>query len=68
MTLRNVTTATNSTITTTLEHNTASQLLNFTLSSPLQITKGDVLEIQWLTPNWGTNPAAVRHVAQVLLN
>jgi hypothetical protein len=68
LTLRNVTTATNSTITTTLEHNVASQLLNFTLSSPLQITKGDVLEIQWLTPNWGTNPAAVRHIAQVLLN
>jgi hypothetical protein len=68
LTLRNVTTATNSTITTTLEHNVAAQLLNFTLSSPLQITKGDVLEIQWLTPNWGTNPAAVRHVAQVLLN
>jgi hypothetical protein len=68
LTLRNVTTVTNSTITTTLEHNVAAQLLNFTLSSPLQITKGDVLEIQWLTPNWGTNPAAVRHVAQVLLN
>ena len=68
MTLRNVTTTTNSTITTTLEHNTTSQLLNFSLSSPLQITKGDVLEIQWLTPNWGTNPTAVRHIAQVLLN
>ena len=68
MTLRNVTTTTNSTITTTLEHNTTSQLLNFSLSSPLQITKGDVLEIRWSTPNWGTNPAAVRHIAQVLLN
>ncbi len=66
--LANVTTGQTTTITTTLEHNTAAQLLTFTLATPLQITKGDSLEMRWTTPNWGTNPEAVRQVAQVLIN
>jgi hypothetical protein len=65
--LANVTRGTTTTITTTLEHNTAAQLDTYTLATPLQIVKGDSLEMRWTTPNWGTNPSAVRHVAQVLV-
>jgi hypothetical protein len=66
--LRNVTTATSATVTSTLKHNSAAQLLNLNLSTPLQIRKGDVLEMRWTTPTWGTNPSAVRHIAQVFVN
>jgi hypothetical protein len=66
--LRNVTTSTQTTITTTLEHNTASQQLTFTLATPLQITKGDLLELRWTTPNWGTNPAAVRQFGSIIVH
>jgi hypothetical protein len=68
MLIRNVTTATSSTLTTTLKHNTAAQLLTFTLGTPLQVTKGDVLEMRWLTPTWSVRPSAVRHFLQVLVN
>jgi hypothetical protein len=67
LTLRNVTTSTNTTVTTTLEHNVASQLLQFNLATPLQVTKGNQLELQWLTPTWGPNPSAVRHIGQALV-
>jgi hypothetical protein len=67
MVLANVTRGTTTTITTTLEHNTPAQLLTFTLATPLQIVKGDSLEMRWQTPAWGTNPSAVRHIAQVLV-
>jgi hypothetical protein len=66
--LRNVTTSTQTTVTTTLEHNVAGQQLTFTLATPLQITKGNILEFRWTTPAWSTNPSAIRQYGSIIVH
>jgi hypothetical protein len=68
--IRNVTTSTNGVITTTVQYNNTSQLIDHTLATPLRVTRGDTLEMQWLTGAWGTGanrPANVRQTFNVLI-
>jgi hypothetical protein len=67
LTLQNVTTGISTTITNTLKHNIISQLLLYTLATPLRVTKGDILQIAWTTPTWSGNPQAVRQIFTALI-
>jgi hypothetical protein len=68
--LRNVSTSTSTTISSTIKYDLTAdenQILYFTLTNPLQITKGDILEMRLTTGAWVTNPTGIRHIAQVLV-
>jgi hypothetical protein len=67
LTLQNVTSSVSATITSTLKHNIVSQLLLYTLATPLRVTKGDILQIAWTTPTWSGNPQAVRQIFTALI-
>lgn len=66
-TIKNVTQSTTSVITTNATFNSAANLNNFILSSPLSVNSGDKIEIIWTTPVFATNPTSVRHAFNVLL-
>jgi hypothetical protein len=40
---------------------------NYTLSTPLTITKGDKLQIRWVTPTWDSNPTSVTNLYNIKL-
>jgi hypothetical protein len=68
--VRNVTTSTNGVITSTIEYNVNTAIDDYDFESPLQITRGDVLEIQWQTGAWGTGanrPSSVRQLFNILI-
>jgi hypothetical protein len=65
--LKNATTGADSTISSTVQHTTIGQLLSFTLATPMLVTKGDLLQINWRTPTWGTNPSSVRQYLTALI-
>jgi hypothetical protein len=65
--LKNVTTGADSIISSTVAHTSAAQLLSFTLATPMLVTKGDLLQINWRTPTWGTNPSSVRQYLTALI-
>jgi hypothetical protein len=66
-TINNVTSGTSSTITTGATHSGDSNI-NYTLSSPLTVTKNDKIEVRWVTPVWATNPTTVRQMINVVLS
>jgi len=66
-TINNVTSGTSSTITTGATHSGDSNI-NYTLSSPLTVTKNDKIEVRWVTPVWVTNPTTVRQMINVVLS
>lgn len=54
-TLNNVTASTSTTISNNRAYNTGSSTVEeVVLGTPLQVTFGDVLEIRWQTPTWGS--------------
>jgi hypothetical protein len=68
--LRNLSTSTSTTISSTIKYDLTTdenQILYFTLTDPLQITKGDILEMRLTTGAWITGPTGIRHIAQVLV-
>jgi hypothetical protein len=65
--LKNATTGADSTISSTVQHTTIGQLLSFTLATPMLVTKGDLLQINWRTPTWTTNPSSVRQALTILV-
>jgi hypothetical protein len=65
--LKNATTGADSTISSTVQHTTIGQLLSFTLATPMLVTKGDLLQINWRTPTWATNPSSVRQYLTALI-
>jgi hypothetical protein len=65
--VNNVTQATQAFVTSSEIFNSTSSLTNYTLSSPLNVTDGDKLEIQWDTPAWLTNPTTVRHTFTMVI-
>jgi hypothetical protein len=65
--INNVTQSTQYLVTSSETFNSSSSLNNYTLSSPLNVTAGDKIEIQWLTPAWGTNPTSVRQTFNMLI-
>jgi hypothetical protein len=65
--VNNVTQATQGFITSGETFDSSSSLTNYTLSTPLNVTAGDKLEIEWLTPAWVTNPTAVRQVFNMII-
>ena len=65
--LKNVTTGADSIISSTVAHTSAAQLLSFTLATPMLVTKGDLLQINWRTPTWTTNPSSVRQALTILV-
>jgi hypothetical protein len=65
--IRNVTTNTTVTVSSTIEFNAAAQLEDFTLATPLQVTRGDSLTIIITTGNWLTVPNSVRQTFNVLI-
>lgn len=66
-TLRNFNTGATSSITSTYMHLANSQNDTFVLSSPLQVSSGDELEIIWETPIFDVNPTLVSHSAIVYI-
>ena len=58
-TLLNVTQATSAVISNAIVHS-ADSLATYTLASPLAVTEGDILQVQWTTPAWVTAPTTVR--------
>jgi hypothetical protein len=38
------------------------------LSSPLNVTEGDLLEMRWQTPTWTTNPISVVNIVNLKIN
>jgi hypothetical protein len=38
------------------------------LSSPLNVTEGDLLEMRWQTPTWSTNPTSVVNIVNLKIN
>ena len=67
-TINNVTSGTSSTITSGATHSSVDSNTNYTLTSPLTVTKGDKLEIRWVCPAWATNPTTVRQTFNVVLS
>ena len=65
--LRNVTTNTTTNISTTVQHNTASQNNVYTLATPLQVRKGDFITMIWTTPTWTTDPTVVRQIMTAII-
>jgi hypothetical protein len=65
--VNNVTQATQGFITSGETFDSSSSLTNYTLFTPLNVTAGDKLEIEWLTPAWATNPATVRQVFNMII-
>lgn len=65
--VNNVTQATQGFITSGETFDSSSSLTNYTLSTPLNVTAGDKLEIEWLTPTWVTNPTSVRQVFNMII-
>ena len=65
--VNNVTQATQGFITSGETFDSSSSLTNYTLSTPLNVTAGDKLEIEWLTPAWVTNPTSVRQVFNMII-
>jgi hypothetical protein len=62
----NVTQSTSSVISNSVTTNNGNGLWNnYTLSSPLSVTSGDLLQISWNTPVWATPPTSVRLLAHV---
>jgi len=41
---------------------------NYTLTTPLKITKGDKIQIRWDTPTWVSNPTSVTNLYNIKLN
>ena len=58
-TMLNITKSTSAVISSTVTH-TADSLATYTLASPLAVTEGDILSIQWTTPAWVTAPTNLR--------
>ena len=65
--VNNVTQATQGFITSGETFDSSSSLTNYTLSTPLNVTAGDKLEIEWFTPAWVTNPTSVRQVFNMII-
>ncbi len=65
--VNNVTQATQRFITSGETFDSSSSLTNYTLSTPLNVTAGDKLEIEWLTPAWVTNPTSVRQTFNMII-
>jgi hypothetical protein len=66
--IRNVTTTTNQTFATGVTYTATSQHLTHTLTTPLQVIKGDFVTIIWTTPTWTpTNPTSIRQVFNALI-
>jgi hypothetical protein len=59
--IKNFTKNTQSIISNSYKHISNSQLDNFTLETPLYISKDDELEIIWSVPVFATSPTIVRH-------
>ena len=59
--LKNHTKGTNSVITSEYSHTTNSQLDNFTLSAPLDVSAGDEIYIIWRIAYFAISPIGVRH-------
>ncbi len=65
--VNNVTQATQGFITSGETFDSSSSLTNYTLSTPLNVTAGDKLEIEWFTPAWVTNPTSVRQAFNMII-
>lgn len=60
-TLCNYTKGTSETITSTYSHSSNSQLDNFKLAEPLEVSENDELCVIWAVPGFAVNPTGVRH-------
>jgi hypothetical protein len=67
MYLKNVTTGISEQFTSSVTFDVTSQTSLFTLSSPLVVSYGDVLEIIWQTAAWSSPPTGVTAKFQVLV-
>jgi len=65
--VNNVTQATQGFIASGETFDSSSSLTNYTLSTPLNVTAGDKLEIEWFTPAWVTNPTSVRQAFNMII-
>ena len=65
--VNNVTQVTQGFITSGETFDSSSSLTNYTLSTPLNVTAGDKLEIEWFTPAWVTNPTSVRQIFNMII-
>jgi hypothetical protein len=65
--INNVTQITQTLVTSGETFDASSSLNNYILSTPLNVTAGDKLEIEWFTPAWVTNPTAVRETFNMII-
>jgi hypothetical protein len=65
--INNVTQITQTLVTSGETFDSSSSLTNYTLSTPLNVTAGDKLEIEWFTPAWVTNPTSVRETFNMII-
>lgn len=65
--INNKTAGTSTTITTTITYDAIGIYQAITLGSPFAVTKGDLLEIEFDSPTWATNPTSVMHTIDLII-
>jgi len=65
--IKNVTTNVTSIITSTLKYNAPPFLTDYILGTPLQVTRGDKIQLELVTPTFATAPGSLRQAFNVLV-